>query len=524
MNSSRDCIQDVWGQRTPYEGAGNWPVRADECVSDTPERWVQSCCVLCTNGCGLDIGVRDGRIVGVRGRGDDQINRGRLGPKGLLGWVANNSDDRLTKPLVRRGNKKSGKLEEVSWDSAMELIVERCQSIVEKYTSGAIGIYNSGQLFLEDYYTLSVIAHAGLGTNHLDGNTRLCTATASMALRETFGNDGQPSTIQDYDEADCIVHFGHNIAATQTVSWMRILDRRRGPFPPKLIVVDPRETDTSKEADIHLRPRLGTNVALLNGLLALVIRNGCIDRGFIDKHTVGFDKLAQCVAEYTPSYVEGVTGVPAAQLEETALVIGTAKRLLCTVLQGLYQSNQATAAACQVNNLVLIRGMVGRKGGGVIQSNGQPTAQNTRETGCDGEWPGFRNWQNERHMNELAKIWNVDVLKIPHWGPKTHAMKMFHMAELGALKFMWIIGTNPAVSLPELHKVRRTLAQDKLFVIVQDAFLTETARMADVVLPTAIWGEKTGTFTNMDRTVHISHKAVDPPGDARAPATRSRDY
>jgi anaerobic selenocysteine-containing dehydrogenase len=197
-------------------------------------------------------------------------------------------------------------------------------------------------------------------------------------------------------------------------------------------------------------------------------------------------------------------------------MIGKAKRLLCTVLQGVYQSNQATAAACQVNNLVLIRGMIGRRGCGVIQSNGQPTAQNTRETGCDGEWPGFRNWQNERHMAELAAIWNVDVLKIPHWGPKTHAMKIFHMAELGALKFLWIIGTNPAVSLPELHKVRRTLLQKKLFVIVQDAFLTETARMADVVLPAAIWGEKTGTFTNMDRTVHISHKAVEPPGEARA--------
>jgi anaerobic selenocysteine-containing dehydrogenase len=266
--------------------------------------------VLCTNGCGLDIGVKDGRIVGVRGRADDQINRGRLGPKGLLGWVANNSRERLTKPLIRSGNKKSGKLEEATWDAAMGLIVERCKEVIDQYTSGAIGIYNTGQLFLEDYYTLSVIAHAGLGTSHIDGNTRLCTATASMALRETFGNDGQPSTVQDYDDADCIVHFGHNVAATQTVSWMRILDRRRGPNPPKLIVVDPRETSTSKEADIHLRPRLGTNVAVLNGLLALVIRNGDIDREFIEKHTVGFDKLAECVAEYTPSYVHGVAVFP----------------------------------------------------------------------------------------------------------------------------------------------------------------------------------------------------------------------
>jgi anaerobic selenocysteine-containing dehydrogenase len=431
-------------------------------------------------------------------------------------WLANKSADRLTKPLIHTGSKHKAKFREATWDEAMNLIVERCKAVQEEYTSGAIGFYNTGQLFLEDYYTLSIIAHAGLGTNHIDGNTRLCTSTASMALRETFGSDGQPSTISDYDTADCIVHFGHNIADTQTVSWMRILDRRRGVNPPKLIVVDPRETHTSAEADVHLRPKIGTNVALLNGLLHLLIRNGHVDFDFIREHTVSFEKLQQRVLRYSPEFVQTTTGIPANQLEQAAEYIGRAKRLLCTVLQGVYQSNQATAAACQVNNLVLIRGMIGRSGCGVIQSNGQPTAQNARETGCNGEWPGFRNWQNDRHMEDLAKIWNVDVLTIPHWGPKTHAMKIFHMAELGVLKFLWIIGTNPAVSLPELHKVRRTLQQDRLFTVVQDAFLTETARMADVVLPAAIWGEKTGTFTNFERTVHISHKAVEPPGEARA--------
>jgi anaerobic selenocysteine-containing dehydrogenase len=351
---------------------------------------------------------------------------------------------------------------------------------------------------------------------HLDGNTRLCTATSAIALRETFGNDGQPSTVDDYDTADCIVHVGHNLAATQTVSWMRVLDRRRSPNPPRLIVIDPRETPTAQEADIHLAPRLGTNVALLNGLLRLIIENGHIDASFIEAHTIGFENLKQRVEKYTPEHVEEITQIPADRLRAAASVIGRAERLLCTVLQGVYQSNQATAAACQVNNLVLIRGMIGRPGCGVIQSNGQPTAQNTRETGCDGEWPGFRNWQNERHMQQLADVWNVDLLTIPHWGPKTHAMKIFHLAETGSLKFLWIVGTNPAVSLPELHKIRRTLGQERLFTVVQDAFLTETARLADVVFPTALWGEKTGTFTNFDRTVHISHKAVDPPGEAKS--------
>ena len=183
MSVTRNSIEDVWGARTPYHGAGRWPERVDENVIVQPERWVQSCCVLCTNGCGLDIAVREGRIVGVRGRADDRINRGRLGPKGMHAWMANASPDRLTRPLIRKGKKGQGKFREASWDEAMDTIVQRCREVRDKYTCGAIGVYNSGQLFLEDYYTLAVVAMAGLGTIHLDGNTRLCTATASIALR-----------------------------------------------------------------------------------------------------------------------------------------------------------------------------------------------------------------------------------------------------------------------------------------------------------------------------------------------------
>ncbi|MFO0929680.1 MAG: nitrate reductase [Gemmataceae bacterium] len=515
MRQTRDSIHDVWGARTPYHGENQWPPRVDEHVTETPDHWVQSCCVLCTNGCGLEIGVKDGRIVGVRGRPDDRVSHGRLGPKGMHAWQANASPDRLTRPLIRDGKKPDGPFREASWDEAMDLVVRRCQEVRERYTSGGIGFYNSGQLFIEDYYTLSVITHGGLGTKHVDGNTRLCTATASFALRETFGNDGNPASVTDYDTATCIAHFGHNVAATQTVAWMRILDRRRGPHPPRLVVVDPRRTDTAREADIHLAPRLGTNVALMNGLLHLVIANGRLNRRFIDRHTVGFDKLCETVAGYPPERVEEITGVPADQLRAAARLLGTTRRLLCTVLQGFYQSNEATAAAIQVNNLVLIRGMIGKPGCGVIQSNGQPTAQNTRETGCDGDFPGFRNWQNPRHIEELARVWNVEPHTIPAWGPPTHALQIFRLAEEGSIRFLWIIATNPAVSLPELHRVRRILEQERLFVVVQDAFLTETARLADVVLPAALWGEKTGTFTNYERTVHISHKAVDPPGEAR---------
>src|SRR6478672_843484 len=163
MGMSRDSISDIWGPRTPYRGEGQWPVRVDERTLTEPERWVQSACVLCSNGCGLDIGVKDGRIVGVRGRAVDASNRGRLGPKGLHGWEANHSPDRLTRPLVRR----NGRLEPASWNEAMTLVVERAMQVRNDFSGSAIGFYTSGQLFLEEYYTLGVIGKAGLGTPHM---------------------------------------------------------------------------------------------------------------------------------------------------------------------------------------------------------------------------------------------------------------------------------------------------------------------------------------------------------------------
>ena len=515
---TRDSIADIWGERTPYHG--QWPVRVDSRTTEEPDRWVTSACVLCSNGCGMDLGVKDGRIVGVRGRADDRVNRGRLGPKGLHGWEANQNKDRLTHPMIRKG----AHFEEATWDEAMALIVAKSKEIRDKFTSSAIGFYTSGQLFLEDYYTLGLIGKAGLGTPHMDGNTRLCTATAGAALKESFGADGQPGSYTDLDTTEAIFQIGHNIASQQTVLWSRILDRRRGPNPPKLIVVDPRTTATAKEADVHLAPKVGTNVPVMNGLLHLIIEAGHIDKAYIEAHTFGFEDLAGVVKHWPPERVEQISGVPAERLRAAAKILGTCTTLVSTVLQGVYQSMQATAAACQVNNLHLIRGMLGRPGAGVYQMNGQPTAQNTRETGADGDLPGFRNWDNPGHIQELAKIWNVNSEIIPHWAPPTHAMQIFRYCETGSIKLLWIQATNPAVSLPELRRIREILAKPELFVIVQDAFMTETAELADVVLPAAIWGEKTGCFTNVDRSVHLTLKAIEPPGDARADLDIFLDY
>ena len=505
-------IADPWGPATPYEAGTAWPVRVDEHSDGEPERWVQSACVLCSNGCALDVGVADGRIVGVRGRGVDRVNHGRLGPKGLYGWQANNSPDRLTRPLVRRG----GNLEEAGWGEAMDTVLERARSLLDEKGPSAFGFYTSGQLFLEDYYTLAVLARGGIGTNHLDGNTRLCTATSGQSLKETFGCDGQPGTFADVDHCDTLLHVGINIAETQTVSWARMRDRLEGAGRPRLVVIDPRRTEAARHADVHLPIRNGTNVAVLNALIRELIENGRVDQEWVDSHTVGFEALAKTVKPYTPEHAAEICRIDAGAIRAAAELLGDAERLLSFALQGVYQSNQATAAACQVNNINLLRGMIGRPGCGVLQMNGQPTAQNTRETGCNGDLPAFRNWQNDQHVEQLARLWNVDPLTIPHYGPPTHAMQIFRYAEQGSISFLWISGTNPAVSLPELARIRSVLADERLFVVVSDAFPNETTELADVVFPTAIWGEKTGTFTNADRTVHLSEQAVEPPGEARA--------
>ncbi|WP_167323990.1 molybdopterin-dependent oxidoreductase, partial [Rhodococcoides kroppenstedtii] len=233
-----DRIAEPWGARTPFARGGVWPARVDTVLAegvaeDDVERWVQSASVLHSNGDAMDIAVRDGHIVGVRGRAVDRVNRGRLGPKDLYGWQANASADRLTRPLIR----VDGCLVPTDWDTAMSRIVDRTRALLNTRGPDSIAFYTSGQLFLEEYYTLGVMARGGVGTNHVDGNTRLCTATAAEALKESFGSDGQPGSYTDVDHADTIALFGHNVAETQSVLWSRILDRLDGPTPPAVLCV-----------------------------------------------------------------------------------------------------------------------------------------------------------------------------------------------------------------------------------------------------------------------------------------------
>jgi ferredoxin-nitrate reductase len=475
------------------------------------EEWIPSTCGLCSIGCGLDIARAGGRIVGVRGRATDKVAGGRLGPKGLNQWYANRHPARALLPKRRT---PSGKLEACSWDDAMEAVVKAFNEAIALSGPDAVAIYNSGQLLLEEYYTIAKIARGGLGISNIDANTRLCTATTAASLMENFGADGPPGCYADFDETDCIVLIGHNAAEQSTVLWMRILAAKDGVRKPKVIVIDPRRTLTVETgADLHLQPRPGTNVALLNGLANLLIENGWIDRQFVSDHAVEFEEFCATAAQYPPSRVEEICGVPQDLLRRAAEWIGKSERTVTTCLQGVYQFNQATAAACLVNSIHILMGKIGKPGCAPFQFAGQPSSMNTREAGADGTYPAYRNWEDQNHMKDLAKRWHVPVELL---GKKpVSTPEIFEMVEKGYVKVLWTIGTNPAVSMMDRRKQLAALRD--VFLIVQDCFEdTETARFADVLLPAAMWGEKEGCMTNAERRCNHLRKAVDPPGQARS--------
>lgn len=496
-----------------------WPVRVDVFLEDgvtedAVERWAPAASAAGANGEALDVAVRDGRIVGVRGRAGDRVNHGRLDPRERHAWQP--EAGRLTRPLVREG----GRLVETTWDAAMDRVVRVSRELLARPGGwGRLAFHTGTRLFLEEHYTLAVIGKAGIGTPHMDGDTRWGAAAGAAALAASFGADGQPGSCADVDHCDALALWGHDCAASHPVLWERMLDRRLGPRPPAMIAVDPDVTPVTEEADVHLAVRHGTNVALLNGLLHELIANDALDPAYVAAHTTGFERLWRTVEAYPAKRAAEICGVPAGQIEQAAEILGAAERLLSTVGPGVLGSNQATAAACQVHNLHLLRGMLGRPGAGLLQLGGP---------GCDAlvagsasDLPGLRNWADAGHVRELAELWNVDPAVIPHWGPATHAAQILRYAEEGSIGLLWITASDPVAAVPGLDRI---LAREDLLVVVQDPYLTETARLADVVLPAAAWGERTGTVTGSDRTVHLCEKAVEPPGEARPDLAILLDY
>jgi assimilatory nitrate reductase catalytic subunit len=470
-----------------------------------PEHWVKTTCGYCSVGCGMYIGVRNGKPVSVRGDESHPVNEGRLCPKGLSEHYTLLASNRATDPLLR----VNGRLQPVDWDEALRQMVERFRSIQSRYGNDSLGVLSTGQLVTEEFYTLGKLVQLGLRTKNYDGNTTLCMASAVSGYKRTFGSDGPPGAYDDFEQADLVVLIGANIADNHPILCRRLERNQRR----KLIVIDPRVSKTAMLADLHLPVRPRTDLALINGLLHILIRDNFVDHEYIQAHTTGFEPLRELAARYTPEFTAAVTGLAMEQIVETARWLAEAEAPLLAWTMGVNHSTQGADTVSAIANLSLVLGKVGTAGGSPFSITGQCNAMGTREAGFTSSIPGFRKFECEADRREIAGLWNVDESEIP--ASRGYAYPDIIEAILKRqIRGLWIIATNPLVSFPNQDLLRQAL-ETLEFLAVQDGFHpTPTSERADLVLPAAIWGEKEGTYTNSERRVSKVNQAVEPVGQA----------
>ena len=471
-----------------------------------PERWVATTCGYCSVGCGMLVGVRDGRAVAVRGDPNHPVNAGLLCPKGLSEHHTIETDNRARVPLLRR----DGPLMPVTWDDALGTMAARFRDVQDRFGRESIAVISTGQLVTEEFYALGKLVQLGLGTRHYDGNTTLCMSTAVAGYKRSFGSDGPPGAYEDLERADVILLIGANIAENHP-----ILSRRLRADPgATVIVVDPRVTKTAMMADLHLPIRPRADLALLNGLIHLIIEHDLVDRQYIERHTTGFDLLRESVREYTPERVSEITGLAPELVYRTAWVYANARAAFIGWTMGVNHSTKGTETVNAINNLALITGNIGRAGAAPFSITGQCNAMGTREAGFTSSLPGYRAFECPADRDELASLWGISAGRIPQARGLAYP-DIIEAALERRVRALWIIATNPIVSFPNLGALRQAL-EGLDFLVVQDGYHpTPTSEYAHLVLPAAIWGEKDGTYTNSERRVSRVNRAVAPPGDAR---------
>jgi assimilatory nitrate reductase catalytic subunit len=471
------------------------------------DRWVPTTCGYCSVGCGMFIGVRDGRAVTVRGNPDHPVNRGKLCPKGLAEHHMLYAGNRARYPLLRR----NGRMQRVGWDEALAVMVQSFRSVQQRWGAGAVGVISTGQLVTEEFYTLGKLVQLGLGTQNYCGNTTLCMASAVAGYKRSFGSDGPPAAYEDFEKADLILLIGANIADNHPILCQR-LERNPG---ATLIVADPRVTKTAMLADIYLPLKPRSDIALLNAMAHILIRAGLINRNYIDQHTTGFDELARFLEKYTPEYAAQITGLSRELIYRTALLYGRAQAPLIAWTMGVNHSTQGAETVNAIVNLALLTGNIGKPGASPFSITGQCNAMGTREAGFTSSLPGYRKFESESDRRELAQLWNVPLEKIPTSRGLAYP-DIIEAALAKKIRALWIIATNPVVSFPNYALLEQAL-ESLEFLVVQDGFYpTPTAEFAHLVLPAAIWGEKEGTYTNSERRCSKVNKAVDPPGEAKS--------
>ncbi|HTK02764.1 MAG TPA: molybdopterin-dependent oxidoreductase [Bordetella sp.] len=475
-------------------------------------RTVSSVCCYCGTGCGVRVQARDDRVIAVSGDDSHPSNRGRLCSKGMqLGDTVRRDAARVLRAQWRptRGEPQA----DIALDRALDIAADRLADIIGQHGPDAVGFYLSGQLLTEDYSVFNKLARALVGTNNVDTNSRLCMSSAVAGYKQTLGADAPPACYEDLELADTVFIAGANVAFAHPVLFRRLEAARQARPHMRIIVVDPRRTDTAALADLHLPILPGTDVALFHAMLRVMVDEALIDRAYIERHTEGFAALERRIGDFTPEAAQEICGVPAADIVQAARWFARSPATLSLYTMGLNQSSSGTAKNAALIHLHLATGQIGKPGAGPFSLTGQPNAMGGREAGGMATLlPGHRDPGSAADRAEVAALWGVESIPAT---PGLPALEMFDAVLDGRIKALWIVATNPAQSLPDQARVRAALEKAE-FVIVQDAYAgTETLAYADLVLPAATWPEKDGTTTNSERRISRVRAAISPPGDAQ---------
>jgi assimilatory nitrate reductase catalytic subunit len=482
------------------------PWRSDE----ETDRLVATHCCYCGVQCAMYLKVSGSKVVGVEPRYDFPYNHGMLCPKGTTAYQTVNHPDRLTYPMLRR-NGKGSPLERASWDEALDFVARRFREIQAEHGNDAVAVYSGSSMTNEKCYLMGKFARVALGTRHCDYNGRLCMSSATGANARSLGIDRAANPVSDLLHADVIFVIGANVGECFPIVTSYLWQARdRG---AKLIVADPRQTPIARTADVFLPLRPGTDSALLNAMLYVVITEGLVDEEFIRKRTNGWEETKAEALKYLPEKVARVCGLKPETIVAAARLYGQAKNALIYTARGLEHQSKGVDNGVAAANLALATGNFGRPGAGYMTLTGQGNGQGGREMGQKAsQLPGEREIENPEDRAYIAKLWGIDEKDLPHAGYP--ATLMIPAMERDEIRACFMICSNPMVSLPDQHTVERTLHGLELFVVC-DFFMSETAELADVVLPGNVWAEDEGTTTNLEGRVIKYNKAVDPPGEAR---------
>ncbi|WP_372677221.1 formate dehydrogenase subunit alpha [Desulfosarcina sp.] len=480
--------------------------------TEKPEKRVVSVCPYCGVGCQIELVVKEGRIARVNGVEGVKPNDGRLCVKGRFGYAYVGHKDRLTQPLIKR----NGRFQPAGWDEALDLIASQFKAIKAKYGNDALAGYASAKATNEDNYLFQKFIRTAFGNNNVDYCTRLCHASTVTAMLRSLGSGAGSNSIEDYETADCMLVTGNNMIETHPVTATFV--KRGVAAGGKLIVIDPRWTPLVKYADVWLQPKLGTDIALLNGLMNIIIRENWIDEDFIisrvERGLDAFEELKLVVADYPPDSVEAITGVAQGKLLTAARLFARADKALVATGMGCSQQTTGTQLVFSLINLCLISGQIGKVGAGLNPPRGQNNVQGASDVGClPMSYPGYITVADGANRKKVADVWNVSHEALSGKVGLT-TVEIMQAAYAGGIKGMYIMGENPMLTDPNLNHTRESI-QRLEFLVVQDIFPTETTAYADVILPGVAFAEKNGTFVNSDRRVSRVRKAVDPPGEAR---------